>query len=157
MDYQVVRVLINQAKFHFKNEGYVEGHPLKQAIQFVVEHGMTDVEICAETFRQLNMPLATGFGNLTRSKIGVYHKVFPSLSVADVVEVDGRRYAIEAVDLRRLSDTRGLGQCSLCEQTRELTAYGPDHALCADCMQGDPMEDLGLYESIDETKPLVTR
>ena len=157
MDYQVVRVLINQAKFHFKNEGYVEGHPLKQAIQFVVEHGMTDIEICAETFRQLNMPLATGFGNLTRSKIGVYHKVFPSLSVADVVEVDGRRYAIEAVSLRRLSDTRGLGQCSLCRKSRILTAYGPNHALCADCMQGDPMEELGLYESIDETKPLVTR
>lgn len=105
MIYQSVKILINKTERDSKFiDGYVRGDPLVQAIEFFVMPGMADLVLCEATFAQLNKPEPEGIGNLTPSKIAVYHKVFPSLSVGDVVEIDGiRRYAVQDIGFRKVS------------------------------------------------------
>ena len=143
MTYQTIKVLINKAPTKYE-KGYIEGDILVEATKFFVDNGLSDQEILEATFTALNAPEPNGIGNLTPAKIRVYHKVFPSLSVGDVVEIDGRRYACESLGWSEPIITRGVGPCDLCHQRRILVSYGPNANICADCLQGDPAEDLGL-------------
>lgn len=149
MTYQEITVYLNKSPEKY-TRGYIENDVLVQSIQFYVDPGLSDLEICEATFQALNAPEPNGIGNLTPTKIAVYHRVFPSLSTGDVVDIDNRRYAVENLGWTRLSDTRGLGLCALCRKQRILIAYGIAD-ICADCLQGDPAEDLaedlGHYEA----------
>lgn len=140
-----VRVYINKSEQKFRRfpGGYQNNDPLVQALEFDCESTNVDL-VLDTTFQALNQDNAPGFGTLTSGDLLRYHVTFPSLSVGDVVEVNGYKFACESVGWREIGVREMV--CLLCHR-RTLT--GDEMDVCADCRQGDPWEALAQLEGRD--------
>ena len=140
-----VRVYINQSPTKFSRfpGGYAYGDPLAQALEFDLE--TEDVNMALDcTFHGLNVDESPGLGTLTSKDILHYHMEFPSLSVGDVVEVNGYKYACEPMGWKAIGPREVI--CVVCRQR----SWTGDHLeICADCRQTDYGAD--LYD--DERAP----
>jgi hypothetical protein len=141
-----VRVFINRAENKFRRfpGGYAYGDPLVQALEFECENESVNA-VLDRTFHALNIDPGylpdPSYGSLTKFDIIRYHKRFPSLSVSDVVEVDGYKYACEPVGWKAI----GLREV-ICEVCRRRAPVGDHLEICADCRQLDYGEFLAERE-----------
>jgi len=83
------------------NEYRPKDENLTQALAFYVEDA-PDAILCEQVFGMLNSPWHSPLGTLTVPMLRKYHQRFPSLSVGDVVECDGRRYLCVDLGFRPL-------------------------------------------------------
>lgn len=89
-------------------DGYKDGDPLETALSIQVYNaGLAspdddDLAICEKVFAALNAPFFSPVGNLTEQDIKEYHREYPSLSVGDVVQINGQPYACEGTGWRKL-------------------------------------------------------
>jgi len=145
-----VQIWINTAPGRFKN-GYVAGDHLMPALDFGASLDDSDEDILEQAYTALNInPNPPTFGTLATASILQYHLNFPSLSVGDIVEIDGVRYACEPFGWKRLDAKAYLQSCAICKRRRYTFPFGK-FRICADCQQGDPGEDLeALYGSEDQ-------
>lgn len=101
-----VEVLSNRSESRDKFEnGYQVNDPLVVAISFFVEGGSDD-EIAERTFEALNREIgieeSVVYGTLRYDDVSQYHFRFPSLSIGDVVRIDGTAYAVDRIGFRRV-------------------------------------------------------
>lgn len=76
-------------------DAHKRGDPLDKVLAFTAtgEHR----QLLEDIFVELNRPQPEGIGSLTRQQIMQYHSKFPSLSVSDVVEIDGTWYSVARI------------------------------------------------------------
>lgn len=133
-----IRVYINTSPTKFRRVpgGYAYGDPLEQALEFDLE--TEDVNMALDcTFHALNVDNSPGFGTLTSAAILRYHLQYPSLSVGDVVEVNGYKYACEPTGWKAI----GVREV-ICEVCNERSWTGDHLEICADCRQTDYGADM---------------
>ena len=100
-----VNVSINQSERRFLTGGYQPGDPMKLALTFEAE-AESALVLCDQVFAALNSPISAPLGTLDVARaVAAYHKVYPSLSVGDIVEVDGKRYVCQTVGWLPLDTT----------------------------------------------------
>jgi hypothetical protein len=99
-----VNVHINQSERRFLTNGYYPGDPLALALSFEAE-AESALVLCDRVFAALNSPGPVPVGTLDAVHIAAYHKVYPSLSVGDIVEVDGKRYVCQTAGWLPLETT----------------------------------------------------
>jgi hypothetical protein len=90
-------------------EGYQEGDPLEAALSIeVFNAGLAspddpDDVLLEKIFHALNVDdYQGGYGNLTGRDVKEYHQKYPSLSVGDVVEINGQPYACQRLGWQKL-------------------------------------------------------
>lgn len=86
-----VNVYINGSKSRFASRSYKPSDLLTLALTFEAE-AESPLVLCDQVFAALNCDTPAPVGTLDRTRIKAYRKVFPSLSVGDIVEVDGQKY-----------------------------------------------------------------
>ena len=91
-----VNVYINEWKNRRLMGSYSPGDPLTLALSFEAE-AKSALDLCDLVFAALNRDNPNPLGTLDVARIAAYHKVYPSLSVGDVAEVDGQKYACQIV------------------------------------------------------------
>ena len=114
--------------------GYQQGDPLELALRLEAE-GET-IDLVEMVFVRLNEPEPRDLGTLTIEQVIHYHKRFPSLSVGDVVEIDGKWFQIAPVGHGPIDNPLWVDQCEGCNEKRIVRVMGR-YLLCADCLQGD--------------------
>lgn len=134
-----VRVFINKNIKKFV-DAYQPNDDLVEALEFELESESVDM-VLACTFAGLNMDNSPGLGTLSSADLLRYHLSFPSLSVGDVVEVGGYKFACEPIGWKEIGPRQVI--CKLC---RHMCWTGDDHNVCADCRQGDWATDLEAME-----------
>ena len=130
-----VRVYINKSKMKF-TRSYRNGDDLTQALEFDLDADCVDDALYL-TFEGLNVDNAPPLGSLSSADLLRYHLSYPSLSVGDVVEIDGYKFACEPVGWKEIGPRQMI--CKIC---RHLAWTSDDHNVCADCRQGDWATDL---------------
>jgi len=101
-----VNVYINDWKNRRMSGGYAPGDPLTLALSFEAEAGSA-LDLCDLVFAALNRDGLSPLGSLDVARIAAYHQVYPSLSVGDIVEVDGQKYACQTVGWLPVATTKG--------------------------------------------------
>lgn len=87
---RVVRVFLNEDQSGEHWMGYKPGHPLRQAIQYVMPNALTELQIAEEAFREFNI----GDGRLAKTYRANRNR---SLSMGDVICVSGKWFACAMV------------------------------------------------------------
>jgi hypothetical protein len=115
--------------------GYQQGDPLELALRLEAE-GHPD-DLVEMVFVRLNEPTPRVLGTMTVEQIEHYHTKFPSLSVGDVVEIDGRFHQIAPVGHGPIDNPMWADNCEGCDERRIVWPSYGCYLLCADCLQGD--------------------
>ncbi|MCK5548164.1 MAG: hypothetical protein KAI64_04065, partial [Thermoplasmata archaeon] len=103
-----ILVKINRSERRDRFNGYQDGDPMDTALSIqVFNAGLaspddSDQDLLEKVFAALNAPFFSPIGNLTEQDIKEYHREYPSLSVGDVVQINGQPYACEGVGWRKL-------------------------------------------------------
>jgi hypothetical protein len=126
--------------------GYMQGDPLELALRLTADAEPDD--LVEMIFVRLNEERYRGLGTLTVDQIRYYHTRFPSLSVGDVVEIDGQWFQIAPIGHGPIDPPHWTGKCGICGETRVVQVWGR-HIICADCTQGDPDEEASVNEILD--------
>jgi hypothetical protein len=142
-----VKVLINQniEKFRRLPSGYVHGDTLVEALDFELEGSSVDFVLDC-VYRSLNIGTYHDLGTLTAEQIADYHTRFPSLSVGDVVWVNGYLFACEPFGWKAVGNRQVI--CRICHHQ---CWTGDDHNVCADCRQGDWTADLECMDMVEDS------
>jgi hypothetical protein len=114
---------------HF--HGYEHGDVLVKALSIDVKGYDAGVPtLLDECFAALNW-VWRPFGNLTEEGLARYHKTFPSLSVGDLVLVDGKAYAVEPTGFKVVLTGIWCEQCGQDADNHERPGVCPrcGHAL----------------------------
>ena len=140
-----VNVSINQSERRFLTGGYQPGDPMKLALTFEAE-AESALTLCDRVFAALNAPAPAPVGTLDVPHILAYHQTYPSLSVGDIVEVDGKRYVCQTVGWLPLETAGPKFPMGRFVATPGALALGIDlQALLARHTSGD-WGDLGLED-----------
>lgn len=108
-----VQVYINEFErtaSRSKFDGYQPGDPLRLAVEFETYQVANVQRLLDTVFDTLNIEGAQPLGTLTREAIASYHRLYPSLSVGDVVVVDGHAWAVESFGFKEVAMPRNLRQ-----------------------------------------------
>lgn len=92
-----VQVYINEFErtaSRSKFDGYKNGDPLRLAVEFETYQVANVQRLLDATFEALNSPSPAPLGTLTVEAIASYHRLYPSLSLGDVVVVDGNAWTV---------------------------------------------------------------
>lgn len=88
---KTVKVYINRSPGRWLR-GYEPGDPLDLAVEFLVTFGQADdvIKLLETIFAELNRDVPTHeILDLPPARIAEYHRKFPSLSIGDVVIIEG--------------------------------------------------------------------
>lgn len=99
-----VNVYINQSERRFLTGGCQPSDPMELALTFEAE-AESALGLCDQVFAALNCDTPAPAGTLDVARITAYHQVYPSLSVGDIVEVDGQKYVCQTVGWLPLETT----------------------------------------------------
>jgi len=109
-----------------KFDGYEDGDPLRLAVAFETFQVANVQRLLDAVFDTLNQDTPQPLGTLTREAILSYHRLNPSLSVGDVMVVDGIAWAVEGFGFKPVRTPKGI---------RAPLPFEPERAamLIADC------------------------
>lgn len=100
---KIAKVFINQDRY--KWDGYLPEHQLVQVLEFEISYN-TAIQCftaCEWIFMSLNHPDNPATDGLTTEMIAEYHKRWPSLSVGDVIEIDGQKFGCDREGWRTIN------------------------------------------------------
>jgi len=91
-----------------KFDGYQDGDPLRLAVEFETFQVANVQRLLDTVYDTLNLDSPQPLGTLTREAIVGYHRLNPSLSVGDVVVVDGIAWAVEGLGFKQVPTPKGI-------------------------------------------------